>query len=117
MERKKRTFMKKFKIFLQNIKMRILAITLIVILIEIIFFAKINDLTILITTALLIIGIRLNRLNEIVLIGIGLVLIIFCPVLLAFKQIFIAERVAIWAYIFLLLGVVKRIIISLRQNG
>lgn len=105
------------RIFLQKIRIWILVIAGVVILIQVLFFNVIDDLTILITTALLIMGVYLNKLNETALIKIGLFLVAFCPLFLVFKQDFIAEKVAIWAYIFLFLGVVKKLIIFLKRNG
>jgi len=100
--------MKSLKMFLQKIRIWILVIAGAVMLIQVLFFKAIDDLTILITTALLIMGVYLNKLNETALIKIGLILIVFCTFLLVFEQDITAEKVAISAYIFLFLGVVKK---------
>lgn len=103
------------RLFLK-IKTLILASAIVLIFLQIIFAHAIDDLTILIATALLIMGTYLNKLNEAVLIVMGLVLIAFCPFFLVFKEELTAEKLAIWAYIFLFLGVVKRIIIFLKKG-
>jgi hypothetical protein len=68
-----------------------------------------SDLRILFLTGLWILSVRWHKFGAWVSIAAGLALLTLCPLVLIFDQDPIAKKAAIWAYLFLLVGVAQKI--------
>lgn len=82
------------------------------ILIDIFIFNFISDLLILLLICLWIISVRRYKFKGRISICMTLWFLTLCPFLLTFKKGLIAEKAAIWAYLFLVVGVIQ----LLREN-
>lgn len=69
-----------------------------------------SDLRALFLISLWILSVRLHKFEARISIAVGLALLTLCPFVLIFDQGSIAKKVAIWTYLFLLVGVVQKII-------
>ena len=85
------------------------------ILIDIFVFKFTSDLLILFLTGLWILIIRHYKFEGRVSIAIALFFLTLCPFLLIFKKEPIAEKAAIWAYMFLVVGVIQLFINELKD--
>lgn len=65
------------------------------------------DLRVLFLTGLWILSVRLHKFEARVSIAVGLALLALCPFALIFGRSSVAEKAAIWAYLFLIVGVVQ----------
>ncbi|MEA2020148.1 MAG: hypothetical protein U9M98_00255 [Patescibacteria group bacterium] len=88
----------------------LLAFTALGIFVDTFFFDFTSDLVILFFIFLWIMASWLFSFEGRVSVGVGLGFLVLCPFLLIFKADFIAEKAAVWAYMFLLVGVVHEII-------
>jgi len=77
---------------------------------DIFFFKFTSDLLILFLIALWILSARYYKFESRFSIAIALFFLTMCPFLLIFKKDPIAEKAAIWAYMFLVVGVVQMFI-------
>jgi len=117
MRKRLKKFLEKYKqsLLLRN-KFWILLLTGVGIFIDIFIFDPTWDLVILFLTGLWILVIWLYKFEGKVSLAGGLVFLSLCPFLLIFKKEAIAEKAAIWAYMFLVVGVVQEFIEYLREN-
>lgn len=69
-----------------------------------------SDLRILFLISLWILSIRLHKFETWITIAVALALLALCPFALIFGQDSVAEKAAIWAYLFLMVGIVQKII-------
>lgn len=76
---------------------------------DIFIFDFTSDLVILFLVGLWILVVRLYEYEGRISIGIGMGFLIVCPFLLIFKVDAIAEKAAIWAFMFLLVGVGRQV--------
>jgi len=75
------------------------------ILANIFIFDFASTLMVVLLSTLLIVVIKLNQLKGKVVVAVGLILLVLCPFLLAFKtRPLMVEKVAIWTYVFLAIG-------------
>ena len=97
------------KIFKEYVFNQITLFVLIIfgILLDIFVLKFTSDLLILILTGLWILSVYRFKFKGRVSIGLALGFLILCPFLLIFKKELIAEKVAIWAYLFLVVGVIQ----------
>lgn len=108
--------MKKVKIFLNKYKFLIPAGMWLAVLLDIFIFNPISEVRILFLTGLWVLTIWLYGFEGRASIGGGLVFLIFCPFLLIFGKEQMAEKSAIWAYVFLVVGVIQSFIWSFSKN-
>lgn len=108
--------MKKIKNFLERQQFWILAITGLGIFADIFIFRQTWGLVILFLTVLWVLTVWLYKFEGGVSVASALVFLVMCPFLLIFKKEVIAEKAAIWAYMFLVVGVVKMFIESLKEK-
>ena len=94
----------------------ILVLVLLGILLDIFIFKFTSDLLILILTALWILSVYHFKFKGKASIGLALGFLILCPFLLIFKKELIAEKAAIWAYMFLVVGVVQLFVEYLKEE-
>ena len=94
----------------------VLLISVIGILIDIFVFDFTSDLIILFLTGLWVLVVWLYKFEGRVSIGIALGFLVLCPFLLIFNKEPIAEKAAIWAYMFLVVGVIQQIIEYRRER-
>ena len=106
----------KIKMSLVHYKHFLLGACTLGIFIDIFLFTPTADLVILFLTGLWVLTIWLYGFEGRVLIGGGLVFLIFCPFLLIFGKEQMAEKSAIWAYVFLVVGVIQSFIWSFSKN-
>lgn len=107
--------MKKIKGFLKNYNL-ILVFTGVGILFDIFVFKFTSDLLILLLTGLWILSIFHFKFKSKVSISLALGFLILCPFLLIFNKGIMAERVAIWVYMFLVVGVVQLFVEYLKEE-
>jgi hypothetical protein len=107
--------MKKIKDFLKNYNW-ILVFTGLGILFDIFIFNPTWDLVILFLTALWVLSVWLYKFEGRVSISGGLFFLILCPLLLIFGKESMAEKSAIWAYMFLVVGVVQLFVEYLKEE-
>jgi len=93
----------------------LLAFCLFGILFDIFIFELSWDWFILFLTGLWVWVVRLHRFEGRVSIAGGLIFLIMCPFLLIFQKEPIAEKAAVWAYMFLLVGVVQMVIEYIKE--
>ena len=96
--------------------MIIIIITFLGILIDILFFSVINDLIYVLLLILLFISWKFIKWQGTASIITGIILIAFCPFLIMIKSNDIAEKTAIWAIFFLLIGTVQRTYSNFRDG-
>lgn len=94
----------------------LLIVALLGILGQIVLAKKVNDLVVLFLGGLLVWSIRQLRLKAGLVIMAGLFLVILCLFFLLFKLNLTAEKIAIWAFIFLLIGNLIKLY-GFYQNG
>ena len=94
----------------------LLAFCLFGILFDIFLFKPSIDLVILVLTGLWVWVVRLYKFEGRVSIGGALLFLTMCPFLLIFKKDLIAEKAAIWAYMFLVVGVIQMIIEYVKEK-
>ena len=109
--------MNKIKNFLEGYKVWILVFTGVNILFDIFVLKFTSDLLILFLTGLWILSVYRFKFKGRVSVAGGLIFLIMCPFLLIFGKEAIAEKSAIWAYMFLLVGVIQMIIEYIRKEG
>jgi len=107
---------KRIKNFLSPSKIFILTACGLGVLTHLFFFEFISDVRILFFTALWVLSVWLYEFKGRISIAGGLVFLIFCPFLLLINREPIAEKAAIWAYMFLVVGVVQEFIEYLGEN-
>jgi len=97
------------KIFKEYVFNQITLFVLVIlwILLDVFVFKFTSDLLILILTGLWILSVYHFKFKGKVSISLALGFLILCPFLLIFKKELIAEKAAIWAYMFLVVGVVQ----------
>jgi len=108
--------MNKIKNFLEGYKVWILVFTGVNILFDIFVLKFTSDLLILFLTGLWILLVCLFKFKSDVSISLALGFLILCPFLLIFKKGLIAEKSAIWAYMFLVVGVVELFVEYLKDG-
>ena len=105
-----------FKEYVFN-QITLLVLVILGILLDIFVFRFTSDLLILILTGLWILSVYHFKFKGKVSISLALGFLILCPFLLIFNKEAIAEKSAIWAYMFLLVGVIQMIIEYIRKEG
>ena len=108
--------MNKIKNFLEGYKVWILVFTGVNILFDIFVLKFTSDLLILFLTGLWILLVCLFKFKSDVSISLALGFLILCPFLLILGKESIAEKSAIWAYMFLLVGAIQMIIEYIREE-
>lgn len=116
--------MKKIKDFLERYKQSlllrnktwILVFTGVGILFDVFIFRQTWDLVILFLTGLWVLTIWLNKFEGRMSVAGGLVFLIFCPFLLIFGKEQMAEKSAIWVYVFLVVGVIQMVIENVKEE-
>ncbi len=93
-----------------NLRFAFLFLAILGISVDIFIFDSTSDLVILFLTGLWVLSVWLYEYEGRISIGMGLGFLILCPLLLIFNVDAVAEKVAIWAYIFLVVGVGQQII-------
>ncbi len=106
----------RIKSALSAYKHLILIISVISVLIDVFFIPFTSDLLILFLTLLWVLAVWLYKFEGRVSVGMALGFLIMCPFLLIFKKEAIAEKAAIWTYMFLVVGITQ-MLIELRKNG
>ena len=104
-----------FKEYVFN-QITLLVLVILGILLDIFVFRFTSDLLILILTGLWILSVYHFKFKGKVSISLALGFLILCPFLLIFNKEAIAEKSAIWAYMFLLVGVIQMIIEYIREE-
>lgn len=107
--------MSKIRILLEKNKRLVLAVAVMGILVDIFLPGAANDLIIFTLTVLWIGVVWIYKLKERVLVRSGLLLVAICPLFLIIKEIYRAEKVAIWAFVFLTIGVLGKTIAEIKQ--
>jgi len=107
------------KIFKEYVFNQITLFVLVIlgILLDIFVFKFTSDLLILFLTGLWILSICHFKFKSETSISLALGFLILCPFLLIFNKEAIAEKAAVWAYMFLLVGVIQMIIEYIRKEG
>lgn len=100
----------RIKEVLEKYKFRMLLTAGVGISVDTLFFEFNSDLVILFLTGLWILSLWLYEYEGRISIGMGLGFLILCPFLLIFKAEAVAEKAAIWAYVFLVVGVIQQIV-------
>lgn len=100
-----KTMKKRIRNFLEKYKLLILVLTGTGIFIDVFFFDPTWDLVILFLTGSLVLSIWLYEFEGRVSVAGGLIFLTMCPFLLLLKKELIAEKAAIWAYMFLVVGI------------
>ena len=108
-------FKKIFKEYVFN-QITLIILVILGILIDIFVFKFTSDFIILFLTGLWVLSIYRFKFEGRVSIGFALFFLILCPFLLIFKKELIAEKSAIWAYMFLVVGVVEIFIEYLKEE-
>ena len=104
-----------FKEYVFN-QITLLVLVILGILLDIFVFRFTSDLLILFLTGLWILSVYHFKFEGRVSIGFALVFLTLCPFLLIFNKEAIAEKAAVWAYMFLLVGVIQMIIEYIREE-
>lgn len=105
--RKEEDMKEKIRNFLGKYKLWLIFITGLGIFLDVFFLSFSSDLLILILTALWVLAVWLYKFDGRISVGIALGFLIICPILLVFKKEPIAEKAAIWVYMFLAIGVIQ----------
>ncbi|MGB9911201.1 MAG: hypothetical protein ACPLKP_01205 [Microgenomates group bacterium] len=108
--------MKKIKKFIKKYQLVILIFTIFGILFDIFLVKFISDLVILFLAGLWILTIKLYKFEGRDSVKVALGLLILCPILLILKKDFLAEKSAIWVYVFLVIGVIQMMFEVLREE-
>ena len=108
-------FKKIFKEYVFN-QITLIILVILGILIDIFVFKFTSDFIILFLTGLWVLSIYRFKFEGRVSIGFALFFLILCPFLLIFGKELIAEKVAIWAYMFLVVGVIQMFIEYIREG-
>ncbi len=108
--------MRKIKEFLQKFKFWILIGTGAGILFDIFIFNPTFDLVIFLLTGLWVLSVWLYKFKGRISVTGALGFLITCPILLILKKDLIAEKAAIWAYMFLVVGIVQMVIEFLQET-
>ncbi|MBU3957239.1 hypothetical protein KKI19_03150 [Patescibacteria group bacterium] len=108
--------MRKIRIFLEKYKFWLLLLAGIGILFNIFVFTSISGLIIFFLIGLWIISIWLYNFEGRVSVAGGLIFLAMCPFLLILKKELIAEKAAIWAYMFLVVGIAQMFIEYLKEE-
>ena len=108
--------MKTIKLLFNKYKFSILPLTGIVILIDTFFLKFTSSFLSLLVVGLWVLNIWLYKFEGRVSISLALGFLILCPFLLIFNKEAIAEKAAVWAYMFLLVGVIQMIIEYIREE-
>ena len=108
-------FKKIFKEYVFN-QITLIILVILGILIDIFVFKFTSDFIILFLTGLWVLSIYRFKFEGRVSIGFALFFLILCPFLLIFKKELIAEKSAIWAYMFLVVGVIQMFIEYIREG-
>lgn len=106
----------KVKMSLVHYKHFLLGACTLGIFIDIFLFTPTADLVILFLTGLWVLTVWLYKFEGRVSIAGALVFLAMCPFLLIFKKELIAEKAAIWTYMFLVIGVAQEFIEYLGEN-
>ena len=106
------------KIFKEYVFNQITLFVLVIlgILLDIFVFKFTSDLLILFLTGLWILSIYHYKFEGRVSIGGALLFLTMCPFLLIFKKNLIAEKAAVWAYMFLVVGVIQMMIEYMKEE-
>lgn len=113
----KKEFLSKIKFTLPTYKYIVLFLSVLGIVMDIFLIGYfIFDLIILFLIGLWVLSVWLCGFESKISIGGGLVLLIICPFWLIFDQELIAEKFAIWAYMFLVVGVGQMFIEYLKEE-
>jgi len=107
---------KRIRNFLNKYKHGILLLTGVGIFINIFLFLPIWDLLILLLIGLWIISIWLYKFEGRVSVFSGIIFLSLCPFLLLFGQELIAEKSAVWFFMFLLVGVIQMIFEYIKEG-
>lgn len=107
---------KKFKKLLSPYRYWFLGLALAGITLRVLLAKDINDLVVLALLAFLVLGMFLVPISAGISIFSGLLLLFFCPVLMLIDQTFMAEKLAVWAFIFLSIGIFQRLIGFLKNE-
>ena len=83
---------------------------------EIFLFNPVSDLVILLLAGFWILSIWICKFKGIVSFGGGLICLALCPILLVFKTEMFAEKAAVWAFIFLVIGTIQIYIENLKEE-
>lgn len=106
---------KKISNFLNKYRFLILTCCGIAILFDIFFLRFTSDFLIFFLTALWVLVVKLYKFEGRVSVAVALGFLILCPILLIFKKEAIAEKAAIWTYMFLVVGVIQLFISELKN--
>jgi len=93
--------------FLARYRLLLLILTLTGLLVDIFFLNFTSDLVIIFLLVLWLVSVRLFFFGERVSVAVALCFLTLCPFLLILKKDAAAEKAAIWAYLFLVVGVVR----------
>lgn len=106
----------KIKKILLSFETLVLATCILGISIDIFLFGSSFDLVVLFLTGLWVLSVWLYKFEGRVSVTGGLICLSLCPFLLIFKKELIAEKFAIWAYVFLVVGVAQIFIEYLKEE-
>ena len=104
------------KKFLEKYKIWVLLLTGLGIFLDIFIFVPTRDLVILFLTGFWILSVWLYKFEGRVSVAGGLVFLVMCPFLLIFRKEPMAEKAAIWAYMFLVIGVFQGIFTKVKEE-
>jgi len=107
---------KTIKLLFNKYKFSILPLTGIVILIDTFFLKFTSSFLILLVVGLWVLNIWLYKFEGRVSIGLALGFLTLCPFLLIFKKNLIAEKAAVWVYMFLVVGVIQLFIENFKKE-
>jgi len=107
---------KTIKLLFNKYKFSILPLTGIVILIDTFFLKFTSSFLILLVVGLWVLNIWLYKFEGRVSIGLALGFLTLCPFLLIFKKDLIAEKAAVWVYMFLVVGVIQLFIENFKKE-
>lgn len=106
--------MKKIKNFLEKYKFWILVATGFGILLDVFVFKQTSDLVVLFLTGLWVLTVRLCKFENKVSIAGSLIFLTICPFLLIFEKQPVAEKAAVWFYVFLIVGIFQGVFTKAR---
>jgi len=101
---------KKISSFLNKYRFLILIFCGVGILFDIFFLKLTSDFLIFFLMGLWVLAVRYYKFEGRVSVGVALGFLVLCPLLLILKKEAIAEKAAIWAYMFLVVGVIQMLI-------
>jgi len=108
--------MKKIKNFFHSSRIWFLFVSFGGILVDILFVNFINSVIVLFLTSLWILSIWLYKFEGKISITIGLFFLPLCPFLLVFKKNLMAEKAAIWVYVFLVIGIFQQLLNKIKNR-